>query len=71
MHTNPRVDYQGSLAQTSQGFLCDKWNNKESFHQYNMTLIDHLADEDHNYCRQTDDFTEPWCYTTSRVVDFL
>lgn len=59
------IMYDGTLSTTAQGFECDGWaNDATSVHSFNITEIGHLSTTNNNYCRQTNDYTNPWCYTT-------
>ena len=58
------TDYQGFVSTTCFGYTCQKWSDQSPHvHEHHGGLTG-----DHNYCRNPDGGTGPWCYTTDPDV---
>ena len=58
-------DYRGTMSTTSSGRTCQKWT-EQAPHGHDRTP-ENFPDGglgDHNYCRNPDDLSRAWCYTT-------
>ncbi|XP_062585892.1 uncharacterized protein LOC134247569 [Saccostrea cucullata] len=52
------ADYTGTISYTKSGYPCQRWDSQTPHpHDYNK------LDKDENYCRNTDNSPQPWCYT--------
>ncbi|XP_070566001.1 uncharacterized protein [Ptychodera flava] len=62
-------DYRGTVSRTSNGRTCQAWTS-QSPHQHIYTPDDYpnAGLGDHNYCRNMDGATQPWCYTMDSSV---
>lgn len=54
------LDYKGFISKTTSGLKCQRWDRQ--FPHIHGLLT---ASADENFCRNPDDHSEPWCYTTS------
>ena len=52
------VDYVGCQTKTKNGYACMNWSSEDP-HAHSNTLVG-----DHNFCRNPDEHTNIWCYTT-------
>ena len=52
------VDYVGCQTKTKNGYACMNWSSEDP-HAHSYTLVG-----DHNFCRNPDEHTNIWCYTT-------
>ncbi|XP_022097591.1 uncharacterized protein LOC110982961 isoform X2 [Acanthaster planci] len=59
-------DYRGRVSQTRGGIQCQSWGVQYP-HEHTVTpqANAHRGIGMHNYCRNPDDDSHPWCYTTS------
>ncbi|XP_038070097.1 uncharacterized protein LOC119739291 [Patiria miniata] len=58
------TDYRGTVSVTESGETCQRWSAQEH-HTHSFTPEDY-ADYgigDHNFCRNPNNSTQPWCYT--------
>jgi hypothetical protein len=55
---NNGINYKGTVNTTATGSPCIAWNNK-----HNNNVNYHA---NHNYCRNPDISTRPWCYADIR-----
>ena len=55
---NNGINYEGTVNTTATGSPCIAWNNK-----HNNNVNYHA---NHNYCRNPDISTRPWCYADIR-----
>mgnify|MGYP006073379773 CR=1 FL=1 len=60
-------DYRGTVSKTIQGETCQNWT-QQSPHKHTRTLENYPGSGlgDHNYCRNPDGESGPWCYTTKK-----
>ncbi|XP_030849674.1 plasminogen-like [Strongylocentrotus purpuratus] len=60
------LDYRGIINYTRSGTVCQKWT---AFKPHSHTITDPNYPMrglgDHNYCRNPDDSSSAWCYTTN------
>jgi len=58
-------DYRGLVSTTINGLTCQKWT-EQSPHQHTSSPLNYpnAGLGDHNYCRNPDGTSAPWCYTT-------
>lgn len=56
------TDYRGRVSFTSSGRVCQRWDTQYPHHHQ---LSKGLA---HNYCRNMDNSSGPWCYTTDPLI---
>ena len=60
------AEYRGNVSQTESGRTCQNWSS-QSPHKQPFQLDDGERNRglgDHNYCRNPDGETRPWCFTT-------
>ncbi|XP_078018004.1 putative apolipoprotein(a)-like protein 2 [Epinephelus lanceolatus] len=56
--------YRGRIAVTESGKTCQSWS-AQTPHQHDRTPENYPHKGlDNNYCRNPDNWTMPWCYTT-------
>ncbi|XP_013924331.1 PREDICTED: tissue-type plasminogen activator [Thamnophis sirtalis] len=59
------TDYRGSHHQTASGVTCLRWDShildKKVYNAFHSDAH-HLGLSSHNYCRNPDNDTRPWCY---------
>ncbi|XP_070533382.1 uncharacterized protein [Ptychodera flava] len=57
-------DYRGNVSRTASGLVCQNWNSQTP-HSHEITPADHSSSGigDHNYCRNPDSASTPWCFT--------
>ncbi|XP_041106427.1 plasminogen-like isoform X2 [Polyodon spathula] len=61
--------YRGITSETTSGKKCQPWSSMKP-HSHNKTPQSFPdADLRRNYCRNPDDDTAPWCYTTEPSVE--
>ena len=63
-YTGDGTCYRGGVSTTSSGKTCQEWS-LDSPHSHNYNSIG-----EHNYCRNPDGDTSPWCYTTDSGTRF-
>ena len=67
-------DYRGTVNKTISGYLCQKWSSQSPHKHdyYTDDKINHQGIGDHNYCRNPDEDSQPWCLTTekNRTADY-
>ena len=54
--------YLGTINTTASGVPCQRWDSQTP-HQHTMELSERHPNLDENYCRSTDSYPSPWCYT--------
>lgn len=60
-----RADYRGSINVTSDGDQCQEWSSQyPQSHDFSPDAYPNSGLES-NYCRNPNDATSPWCYTTN------
>ncbi|XP_070545633.1 plasminogen-like [Ptychodera flava] len=61
------TDYRGRLFVTSKGDLCENWSSLDpSKFKVTPSTVPGKGLGDHNYCRNPNGETTPWCYTSSK-----
>ncbi len=59
------IDYRGHKSTTVSGRTCQKWTSQTpNIPNYTPEKNPGTGLGDHNYCRNPDGDTQPWCYTT-------
>ncbi|NXJ59414.1 PLMN protein, partial [Rostratula benghalensis] len=62
------MTYRGTASFTISGKKCQAWNSM-SPHRHNKTVLQYPnADLRQNYCRNPDEDSRPWCFTTDPHV---
>ncbi|XP_070541658.1 plasminogen-like [Ptychodera flava] len=58
-------DYRGTVSRTENGRTCQDWT-QQSPHSHSRTPENYPNGGlgEHNYCRNPDDWSGAWCYTT-------
>ena len=66
----PRAqDYRGRVAVTATGIACQSWGAQYPHeHKFTPEAYAQRGIGQHNHCRNPDDDTRPWCYTTDRAT---
>ncbi|XP_071135415.1 uncharacterized protein [Mytilus edulis] len=59
--TTEGAEYRGTISVTVSGRTCQRWDSTTPHYPQNYPLIRKYR---HNYCRNTDGDSSPWCYTT-------
>ncbi|XP_071785963.1 uncharacterized protein [Asterias amurensis] len=58
------TDYRGTVHQTVSGTTCQRWSSQEPhMHSFSLENDRDNGIGDHNFCRNPDSQTQPWCYT--------
>ena len=58
-------DYRGRVSQTTSGKTCQRWTTQEPHsHSYTPAQHPNKGLGEHNFCRNPDGRSKPWCYTT-------
>jgi len=57
--TEEGAEYKGPIAKTKSGLTCQRWDSQKP-HKHRFKELS----EEKNFCRNPDDYPEPWCYTT-------
>ena len=55
--------YRGQVSTTFDGVKCQRWDRQKP-HRHGFTDTDGFGLGPHNYCRNPDGESAPWCYTT-------
>ncbi|XP_070543539.1 apolipoprotein(a)-like [Ptychodera flava] len=68
-HESDGNDYRGTVSMTVNGNTCQEWT-EQSPHSHSRTPENYpdAGLGEHNYCRNPDDTSGAWCYTTDSSV---
>ncbi len=68
--SNDRHDYRGKINVTRNGFQCQRWDSQSPHpHQYTPENYPNYG-LDENYCRNPDEETGSWCFTTDLNMEW-
>lgn len=57
-------DYRGTMYKTISGLTCQNWRTTyPHFHSYDVNY-NHKGVGNHNFCRNPDNYSSPWCFTS-------
>ncbi|XP_019624923.1 PREDICTED: fibropellin-1-like [Branchiostoma belcheri] len=63
-------DYRGNVSVTGSGLSCQPWDAQSPHRHVYTPATFPTAGLDHNFCRNPDGKSRPWCYTTDPSVRF-
>lgn len=59
------IGYTGDISHTIHGYACRSWSNQTNLPgRYDYEFADNDVYAAENYCRNPDNYSAPWCYTT-------